>query len=99
MSIRKKFKIQSNNLLWITILEIVKKLKLSIKLEKVKAHDKDIYNNHVDYLASEAHKVIDELILDVNYYNIESLQWVPKRYYLTQCSLVAYLSTVMCILC
>jgi hypothetical protein len=78
ISTRNKFKIQSNNLLWITILEIIKELKLCVEIEKVKAHDKDVYNNYVDYLATEAHKKIDELILDIKYQNVESLRWIPK---------------------
>jgi hypothetical protein len=32
----------------------------------------------VDYLATEAHKNIDDLILDINYQNLKSLQWIPK---------------------
>jgi hypothetical protein len=54
-----------------------RELKLSIDLFKVKAHDKDIYNNRADYLASIAHQDIDNLILDINYHNIESIKWIP----------------------
>jgi ribonuclease HI len=59
LTIRKKFKILSNNFLWMLIFEIIENLNISVELHKVKAHDTNIYNNRVDYLAAAAHLNVD----------------------------------------
>jgi ribonuclease HI len=74
---RKKFKISSNNFLWISLFEIIQKLRISLELFKVKAHDADVYNNRVDYLANAAHLKVDNELLDINYQNIDMLKWIP----------------------
>jgi ribonuclease HI len=62
LATRKKFKIMSNNFLWVLLLEIIEILNISVELFKVKAHNQDIYNNRVDSLASLAHQHIDDML-------------------------------------
>jgi ribonuclease HI len=50
------------------------KLKILVELFKVKAHDTDVYNNRVDFLATSAHLNVDNELLDINYQNLETLK-------------------------
>jgi hypothetical protein len=74
---KKKIKMSSNNFLWILIFEIIENLNISVELYKVKAHDTNIYNNRVDYLAAAAHLNVDNELLAINYQNIETIKWIP----------------------
>jgi hypothetical protein len=58
ISIRNKFKIQSNNFLWLIILEIIELLRLEINLVKVKAHSDNVFNNRVDYLTNIVQRLL-----------------------------------------
>jgi hypothetical protein len=69
-----KFKIQSNNILWLIILEIINILQLDIQIVKVKAHAD---NNRYDTLTNIAHTKFNELILDLKYENTNQIKWIP----------------------
>ncbi|RIA82035.1 hypothetical protein C1645_835979 [Glomus cerebriforme] len=77
LTIREKFKINSQILSWSIILEIINIKNLSIRFSKVKAHSGDKFNEKVDKLISTAHGDLN-LMIQLKIENMDNLLVIPK---------------------